>query len=206
MRTTSIVLLFLLMLPVALCAQSDAVKAVEVTAPGNRQLRLAVETLRSLDAAPNSLAAKELVDVIAFDMNMSGVTTAETREQMALNGPVPLGGTNYLSWSSAGFELLVRGEYSIKGDYIAQLPGCRAAGGSLKGARNFNGQPELTVSRRSDLDGLDSIVLCVERHGKHQKKQEDNTGCSHEVCTRFSHGLVREIPSRLKTKTPSNIL
>lgn len=116
MRATSIVLLFLLMLPVALSAQSKAIEAVEVTAPGNRQLRLAVETPRGLDAAPNSSAAKELGDVIAFDMNMSGVMAAESREQMSLNGPVPLAATNYLAWASSGFDLLVRGEYSIKGD------------------------------------------------------------------------------------------
>jgi TolB protein len=118
MRTTSIVLLFLLMLPMALCAQGDAVKAVEVTAPGNRQLRLAVEIPRALEAPPGSPAAREMGDVIAFDMNMSGVMAAETREQLSLNGPVPLAGTNYLSWASAGFELLVRGEYSIKGDNL----------------------------------------------------------------------------------------
>jgi len=108
------------MLSVTLPAQSNGndIKAVEVTAPGNRQLRLAVETPRSLDASPNIPAAKELGDVIAFDMNMSGVMAAETREQMALNGPVSLAGTNYLAWASAGFEMLVRGEYSIKGDNL----------------------------------------------------------------------------------------
>ena len=116
MRATSIILLFLLMLPVALCAQGDEIKAVEVTAPGNRQLRLAVEIPRALDAASSTLAAKELGDVIAFDMNMSGVATAETREQLPGISPVPLAGTNLLPWASAGFELLVRGEYSIKGD------------------------------------------------------------------------------------------
>jgi len=115
MRSTCIVLLFLLTLPMALSAQVTDIKAVEVTAPGNRQLKLAVETPRSLDAAPNTPAAKEAGDVIAFDMNMSGVMAAETREQMSLNGP-SLAGTNYLPWAAAGFDMLVRGEYSIKGD------------------------------------------------------------------------------------------
>jgi TolB protein len=91
---------------------------IEVTAPGNRQLKLAVETPRSLDSASNSQAARELGDVIAFDMNMSGVVAAEIREQMALNGPVSLAGTSYLPWASSGFDLLVRGEYSIKGDNL----------------------------------------------------------------------------------------
>ena len=118
MRTSSFVLLVLLMLPVTLFAQGNGVKAVEVTAPGNRLLKLAVETPRSLDGAPNSNAAKELGDVIAFDMNMSGVMASETREQTPGSGSASLGGTNYLSWTSAGFDLLVRGEFSIKGDNL----------------------------------------------------------------------------------------
>jgi TolB protein len=118
MRTTSIVLLLLLMLPVMLFAQGNGIQAVEVTAPGNRQLKLAVETPRGLTAAPTSPAAKELGDVIAFDMNMSGVMAAETREQTPGSGSVSLAGTNYLPWISAGFDLLVRGEYSINGDNL----------------------------------------------------------------------------------------
>jgi len=118
MRVIICILLFLMMLPAALSAQGNDVKAVEVTAPGNRQLRMAVEIPRALDAAPTSPAARELGDVITFDMNMSGVMTAETREQMAPNGPVPLAGTNLLPWAGAGFEMLVRGEYSLKGDNL----------------------------------------------------------------------------------------
>jgi TolB protein len=118
MRASFIILLFLLLLPMEPRAQSNGVKTVEVTAPGNRQLRLAVETPRGLDAAPNTSAAKELADVIAFDMNMSGVMAAETREQTPGSGSVSLAGTNYLPWASAGFDLLVRGEFSIKGDNL----------------------------------------------------------------------------------------
>ena len=116
MKTVICLLVYLLMaLPLQVSAQTGY---IEVTAPGNRQLKLAVEIPRGLDAAPNNSAAKELGDVIAFDMNMSGVMAAETREQMALNGPVSLAGTNYLPWASAGTEMLVRGEYSIKGDSL----------------------------------------------------------------------------------------
>ena len=116
MRIISIVTLFLLLLPAALFAQSRAVEAVEVTAPGNRQPKLAIEAPRSLDAAANSAAAREAGEVIAFDLNMSGVIAAETREQLSPNGPVSLAATNYLAWMSAGFDLLVRGEYTVKGD------------------------------------------------------------------------------------------
>jgi len=118
MRATSFILLLLLMLPVALFAQGNPIEAVEVTAPGNRQLKLAVESPRTLDAAPTNPAAKELGEVITFDLNISGVMTAETREQAAAIGPVSLARTNYLPWMTDGFDLLVRGEYSIKGDEL----------------------------------------------------------------------------------------
>jgi len=54
MRATSILLLFLLMLPVALCAQSDAVKAVEVTARETVSSDWPWKSSRP-DAAPGSL-------------------------------------------------------------------------------------------------------------------------------------------------------
>lgn len=115
-RRIGMFLLVLLIFPLSPPAHGNGIKAVEVTAPGNRQLRLAVEVPRGLDPAPNSSAAREMADVIAFDMNMSGVMTTETREQLSQVNPVPLSGTNYIPWAGAGFELLVRGEYSIKGD------------------------------------------------------------------------------------------
>lgn len=116
MRATCFTILFLMMLPVAISAQSRPVEAVEVTAPGNRQLRLAIEIPRSTDSTPNNPAAKEMGDVIAFDMNMSGVMAAEPREPFPAPGSGSLSGTNYLPWMSAGFDLLVRGEFSITGD------------------------------------------------------------------------------------------
>jgi len=118
MRISAFFLLFFMLIPATLLAGSNGVEAVEVTAPGNRQLKLAVETPRDLDSPPNPGAAKELADVIAFDMNMSGVTIAETREQLDLGRTIPLTGTNFVPWGNAGFDLLVRGEYSIKGDEL----------------------------------------------------------------------------------------
>jgi TolB protein len=100
-------------IPLHVSAQTDY---IEVTAPGNRQLKLAVETPRSLDAAPNSTVARQAADVITADINMSGVIAAELREQMASSAPVSLAATRFLPWQTEGFDLLVRGEYSVKGD------------------------------------------------------------------------------------------
>jgi len=61
--------------------------------------------------------------LIAFDMNMSGVTAAETREQMAVNAPAPLSGTNYLPWR-ARLRAAGTREYSIKGDNLTSSSAC----------------------------------------------------------------------------------
>jgi len=117
MRKTCFLILLLLALPVGLLAQNGSPEAVEVTAPGNKQLKLAVEYPRNLNSAGDTTAAIEMGDVIAFDMNMSGVTAAETRPQTTLSGG-SLAESAFLPWMSAGFDLLVRGEYSVKGDNL----------------------------------------------------------------------------------------
>jgi TolB protein len=114
MRFVSLLLLALLALPATLPAQSGF---IEVTAPGNRQLKLAVDAPRTLDASPNAQAAKEMSDVIVFDMNMSG-TAAETREQLPLPGDITFAETNFVPWLTGGYDLLVRSEYSLKGDEL----------------------------------------------------------------------------------------
>ena len=106
-------LLILSILPATVPAQSGY---IEVTAPGNRQLRLAVDTPRSLDAEPAATVAREMSDVLTFDMNMSGAAIAETREQLPLPGGITLADSDFIPWLSGGFDLLVRSEYSIKGD------------------------------------------------------------------------------------------
>ncbi|MBI2355555.1 MAG: Tol-Pal system beta propeller repeat protein TolB [Deltaproteobacteria bacterium] len=113
MKVFLLLLTIFLLLPAALPAQTGPVL---VDAPGNRQLKLAVDAPRSMDAAPNTAAAKEIGDVIAFDMNMSGMVAAETREQLPLPSALALAETDFILRLSGGYDLLVRSEYSIKGD------------------------------------------------------------------------------------------
>jgi TolB protein len=113
MKTVCIVFLFILSLPSGIYAQNGAPEAVEVTAPGNRQLKLAIEASRNLDPATGTAAATEMGDVISFDMNMSGIVAAETRPQTLPSG-ISLAETSFLPWTTAGFDLLVRSEYTIK--------------------------------------------------------------------------------------------
>jgi TolB protein len=109
---TFLLFLTLFLVPALLPAQSGY---IEVMAPGSRQLKLVVEAPRSPDGAPAPSAAKEIGDVLAFDMNMSGIIAAETRER-PLPGGLSLAQTDLLPWVNAGYDMLVRSEYSIKGD------------------------------------------------------------------------------------------
>ena len=110
-----LLILFFVVLPAVLCAQPGY---IEVTAPGSRLLKLAVESPRSLDAPVNSESSKMVADVIAFDMNMSGVVAAEGRPQQPSGKDLSLIDTDFALWLNAGFDLLVREELSLKGDRL----------------------------------------------------------------------------------------
>jgi TolB protein len=108
-----IILLILLLVasPAVLYAQPGY---IEVNAPVNRQLKLAVGSPHSLEEGANSESAKLLSDVITFDLNMSGVVTAEGRSQQAVPRNLSLVAVDYLPWLSAGFDMLVLSEFSLK--------------------------------------------------------------------------------------------
>ena len=103
--------LLLVVLPSLLYAQPGY---IEVNAPGNRQLKLAVAPPRSLDALQNPDSAKLVSDVISYDMNMSGVVTSESLSKLPSARDLSLVDVDFVPWLSAGFDLMVRGEYSLK--------------------------------------------------------------------------------------------
>jgi TolB protein len=91
---------------------------IEVTAPGNRKLKLVVDSPRALDSLPNPEYAKLASDVIAFDMNMSGSALAESRHQQQGTKDFSLFDIDYMPWLNAGVDMLVRGEYSLTGERL----------------------------------------------------------------------------------------
>jgi len=106
-----VTLLLLLVPSTFLYAQSGY---IEVTAPGNRQLKMAVAVPRSLDVTPDAASAAMVSDVIAYDMNLSGLVAAESRSEQPTARDLSLVNADYMPWLNAGFDLLVRGEYSLK--------------------------------------------------------------------------------------------
>ncbi|MEI7817367.1 MAG: Tol-Pal system beta propeller repeat protein TolB [Desulfuromonadales bacterium] len=110
-----LLVLAIAIVPTLLYAQSGY---IEVTAPGNRQLKLAVDSPRSLDATATPEIAKLVSELIANDMNMSGTVTAESRLQRPDGNLLSLVDVDFVPWLSAGFDLLVRGEYNFKGEQL----------------------------------------------------------------------------------------
>lgn len=113
---TFLLILLLTISPTILSAQSGY---IEVTAPGSRQLKLAVEPARLLSAPAGTEPSRMVADVIAYDMNMSGVVTAERHSPQSSGQLLPLGGVDFMPLATAGFDLLVLSEYSLKGEQLA---------------------------------------------------------------------------------------
>jgi len=105
----------LIALPTVLSAQPDY---IEVTAPGNRQLKMAVESALSPDGSLPPDAAQNSTEVITNDINMSGVVMAERRTLQPPPGNTSLADVNYTPWQTAGFDMLVRSELSLQGDRL----------------------------------------------------------------------------------------
>lgn len=116
-RTFIVVFAVLSLLPALISAQSPAPEAVEVTAPGNRQLKLAIEVPRTTAGTGNQSAAGEMADALQNDLAMGGAVAPETRPSLGTAGG-SLAETYFLPWSTAGFELLIRGEYVFSGDNL----------------------------------------------------------------------------------------
>ncbi len=113
-----IAILFVLLFVISSTAVYAQQGYIEVIAPGNRQLKLAVDPPHSLDSTALPDAAKQVSDVIAFDMNMSGVVMAESRSQQVPAKGLSLIDVDFVPWLSAGFDLLVRSEYSLKDEQL----------------------------------------------------------------------------------------
>ncbi len=108
-------ILFMITMPVVLSAQSDY---IEITAPGNRQLKLAVDSPHTVDGPANMESAKLVSDIINYDMNISGVVKAESRAQQPVAKDLLLIDVDYMPWLNAGFDLLVRSEYTLKNERL----------------------------------------------------------------------------------------
>ncbi len=91
---------------------------IEVTAPGNRLLKLAVVAPQPTGSAVNYEVANEMADAQNFDLNMSGIFSAERRDAAPLAQGLGLTPIDYVPWLTAGFDFLIRGEYDLRGEEL----------------------------------------------------------------------------------------
>ncbi len=90
---------------------------IEVTAPGNRQLKLAVVPAQpAAGAAAHPELANEMAETEAFDLNMSGLFAAERHDAAPLPQGLGLSVIDYVPWLSAGYDYVIRGEYALRSD------------------------------------------------------------------------------------------
>lgn len=102
----------------SLAATAGSASYIEVTAPGNRLLKLAVVPAQPLGATVKPELANEMAEAQVFDLTMSGLFTAERRDAAPLPQGLGLSVIDYIPWLSAGYDLLIRGEYELRGDEL----------------------------------------------------------------------------------------
>lgn len=95
-----------------------AAPAVEVTAKGNRGLRMAVVAPQPTSGTAHAELADTVASIHAFDMTMAGVVQPEITSQPLLARGLVVSDTDFSRWATAGYELMVRGEYSLHGDSL----------------------------------------------------------------------------------------
>lgn len=97
---------------------SSAANYVEVTAAGNRLLKMAVVPPQPMGAVIRPELANEVAEVNSFDLTMSGLVVAERRDAAPLANGLALTPIDFVPWLSAGYDLLIRGEYELRGQEL----------------------------------------------------------------------------------------
>lgn len=97
---------------------TGAANYIEVTAAGNRLLKLAVVPPQPMGTVIRPELANETAEVHSFDLTMSGLATAERRDSAPLLHGLALTPIDFVPWLSAGYDLLIRGEYELRGQEL----------------------------------------------------------------------------------------
>ncbi len=118
MKYIVINLLLVCLLITGMKQEISAANYIEVTASGNRLLKLAVVPPQPMGTVIRPDLAKEAAEVNSFDLTMSGIVTAEQREAAPLANGLGLTPVDFIPWLSAGFDLLIRGEYELRGQEL----------------------------------------------------------------------------------------
>ncbi len=111
-------ILFCCMLLAAVAQDSFAASYIEVTAAGNRLLKLAVVPPQPMGSVIKAEMANEAAGIHSFDLTMSGLVSAERKDAAVLANGLALTPIDFVPWLSAGYDLLIRGEYELRGQEL----------------------------------------------------------------------------------------
>jgi TolB protein len=106
--------IFLLILFVTATASADQ-NYIEVTAPGNRALQLAIASPVALSGSGDSKTAAELAELFRFDLTLAGPFTVQEAQVSEGKSGIRSGDFDFTPWKSVGAELLLKSGYTISG-------------------------------------------------------------------------------------------
>lgn len=132
-------LIFLMVLFFPLLAHAQQ-SLLEVTAPGNRQLRLAITAAKNLMGAQRPEIAKNIGDILQFDMTLAGPFAVMVGTGSSDGGGIKPGEFDLAPWKAAGADLLVKDGYTVTGgSLILEFRLYDVATGKELVAKRYNG-------------------------------------------------------------------
>ncbi len=115
MKKALLLVCFLLLTPACLWAQQGY---LEVTAPGNRTLQLAIASPAPLGGNNDPAVTRELAELFRFDLTLAGpFTVQETPVTDGKSGIKP-GSFDFAPWKATGADLLLKTGYSLSGSTL----------------------------------------------------------------------------------------
>lgn len=116
MKKILIIFIFvLLFIPFNILAEEGY---LNVTAPGNRQLQLAITATRGPAGMQHPEIVKDVSDILQFDMTLAGPFSVRTVAGSTDESGIRPGEFDIAPWKAAGVDLLVKSCYTISGNNI----------------------------------------------------------------------------------------
>lgn len=112
------ILLFTLILsltPFPLFAQQGY---LNVTAPGNRTLQVAIAPPVAMAGSSNTSIANELAEVFRFDLTLAGPFSVQVPQEASENEGITPGSFDFTPWKATGIDLLLKSGYTINGNTL----------------------------------------------------------------------------------------
>ncbi|MEI8355605.1 MAG: hypothetical protein WCG31_05895 [Deltaproteobacteria bacterium] len=115
MKSALCLIITLLLFPSASFADP---RYTEVTAQGNRQVYLAIAPVKNLGGTPNETIAREIGDILKFDLNLAGPFSILTGSANEASSGIRPGEFDFAPWRSIGAAFLIKSGYAITGNSI----------------------------------------------------------------------------------------